>query len=142
MICVIRANKDHGCLKNKGAIMKENIRKVTDYLLGDDFKKLIKGIIEEKAETLIEDDDEQKYTYYDPNPYDVEPQLIGSSGGWFVSDEGKELAYKDAKEQLLYSDYIYEIDEFPDDIFEFLDTCSEESQEWCYNIITNVIRRL
>lgn len=122
--------------------MKENIRKVTDYLLGDDFKKLIEGIIEKKAEMLIEDDDEHKYTYYDPNPYDVEPQLIGSSGGWFVSDEGEELAYKDAKEQLLDSDYILEIDEFPDDIFEFLDTCSEESQEWCYSIITNVIRGL
>lgn len=122
--------------------MKENIRKVTDYLLGDDFKKLIEGIIEKKAEMLIEDDDEHKYTYYDPNPYGVEPQLIGSSGGWFASDEGEELAHKDAKEQLLDSDYILEIDEFPDDIFEFLDTCSEESQEWCYSIITNVIRGL
>ena len=122
--------------------MKENIRKVTDYLLGDNFKKFIEDEIEKRAETLIEDDDEGKYTYYDPNPYDVEPQLIGSSGGWFVSDEGEELAHQDAKEQLLGSDYILEIDEFPDDISEFLDTCSEESQEWCYSIITNVIRGL
>lgn len=22
-------------------------------------------------------------TYYDPNPYNVEPQLVGTSGGWF-----------------------------------------------------------
>ncbi|MBO4622489.1 MAG: hypothetical protein J5691_01245 [Bacilli bacterium] len=25
--------------------------------------------------------------YYDNNPYDVEPQLIGTSGGWFLEDE-------------------------------------------------------
>lgn len=25
--------------------------------------------------------------YYDSNPYDVEPQLVGTSGGWFLEDE-------------------------------------------------------
>ena len=27
--------------------------------------------------------------YYDNNPYDVEPQLVGTSGGWFLNDEGE-----------------------------------------------------
>lgn len=27
--------------------------------------------------------------YYDSNPYDVEPQLVGTSGGWFIDDESE-----------------------------------------------------
>lgn len=40
----------------------------------------------ENAEKWI-DISELPTAYYDRNPFDVEPQLVGNSGGWFLEDE-------------------------------------------------------
>lgn len=53
---------------------------VYTYLTPDLQKALDKEI--EKATERVDIQDLPS-TYYDSNPYDVEPQLVGSSGGWF-----------------------------------------------------------
>lgn len=67
-----------------------------------DFKNKVYDIIEDKAERLREDDDGELYQrVYDPNPFDVEPQLIGSSGCWCHTEIGIEKSYNDAKEEII-----------------------------------------
>ena len=67
-----------------------------------DFEKEIDQIIQDKAEELRNDDDGELYQrVYDPNPFDVEPQLIGSSGCWCYTEIGIEKSYNDAKEEII-----------------------------------------
>lgn len=54
------------------------------YLLPEYQDALDKQVME--AEQWI-DISELPGAYYDSNPYDVEPQLVGTSGGWFIDDE-------------------------------------------------------
>lgn len=49
--------------------------------LTPDLQKALDKEIEKAAEHV--DIRDLPSTYYDLNPYDVEPQLVGSSGGWF-----------------------------------------------------------
>ena len=49
--------------------------------LTPDLQKALDKEIEKAAEHV--DIQDLPSTYYDSNPYDVEPQLVGSSGGWF-----------------------------------------------------------
>lgn len=49
--------------------------------LTPDLQKALDKEIEKAAEHV--DIRDLPSTYYDSNPYDVEPQLVGSSGGWF-----------------------------------------------------------
>ena len=57
---------------------------VYQYLLPEYQKALDKAA--EQEEQWI-DVRELPTAYYDSNPYDVEPQLVGTSGGWFLEDE-------------------------------------------------------
>lgn len=56
------------------------------YLLPEYQAALDKQVME--AEDRI-DISELPGAYYDSNPYDVEPQLVGTSGGWFLKDESE-----------------------------------------------------
>lgn len=67
-----------------------------------DFEKKIDQIIQDKAEELRNDDGGELYQrVYDPNPFGVESNLIGSSGCWYHTEIGIEKSYNDAKEQII-----------------------------------------
>lgn len=65
----------------------------------EDFKKMVDSVVSDRADVLLDKGDYEKE--FDPNPFDVESQLVGSSGEWEFTDAGLEEARKDAKAELV-----------------------------------------
>lgn len=70
-------------LLESGLSETENTKILTDSLL-DKIRKYVDNMELSDDEFL-----ELPSTYYDRNPYGVEEQLIGSSGGYFNDDQGE-----------------------------------------------------
>ena len=55
--------------------------------LTPEYQKALNKQVEKAADSI--DISELPGAHWDPNPYGVEPQLIGSSAGWELTDENK-----------------------------------------------------
>lgn len=128
---------------NPDLVKSDEIKYAIDKWSGDkSFNNKLNEIINDRAEMLRNDDDGDIYPqFYDANPFDVEPQLVGNSGCWEWTEQAYEQSFNDACDVII--EELENGDFFCSEITDWLyeQDIDEDFEEWDF-LIEKIIAKI